>query len=326
MISKDVLECSGQIKSFSFSNMDEIMRERWGDQWDRYRENWRKVQLDFENVPQMPLYVLTELNSFCNLRCKMCKHAQDGAEIERKSMPVELFRRIVGELKEYEVPAINIGYGTECSLHPNFDAIISEVKESGCIDKFFLTNGTTLTEKVVNQIFDAGFERVEISVDAATNETYKKIRKNGDYEKLEKSIWNLINEKKRRNSKLPMVRLSFCVQDDNKDEIDLFYEKWKDFVDIIEYQKMETVIEKNPPKVSLRKCADPFNRVCIDYKGDIYPCCSILYQKEYCIGNLNEVSIFEAFNGERMKRLRESFKNGHLLPHCNRCLTSIYGE
>lgn len=317
---------SRQVMAYKFTSVDDILISHYGNAWREYRKRWNATQ-NINEISDIPLYLLLELNSFCNLRCKMCKHATDYSNIKHESMPMEMFEKIMKECKELKIPSINIGTGTECTLHPQFDKIINKVKESGAIDKFFLTNGTTLSNNMIDKIFEGEYERVEISVDAATRETYAKIRVNGNYEKLEKMINRLIEEKKSRGLDLPIIRLSFCVQSDNIHEIDMFYEKWRNKVDLIEFQKVAsyTQINKNM-KPKIMKCTQPFNRLTVNYRGDIFACCSILYQDRFCLGNISDISLYEAWHSEKMKRLRNSFKNEALLQHCKKCLISIYGE
>lgn len=315
-----------QITSYIFTNIDEIMNERKGDVWNAYRKAWNATS-NISKVSSIPLYILLELNSFCNLKCKMCKHALDS-DVEKKSMDIRLFNKIIEECIQLGVPSINIGTATECTLHPNFKDICYKLGTSNIIDKFFLTNGSTLSDEMIDYIFIGGFERVEISVDAATEKTYSKIRCGGNFTRLEQNIERLLEKKKNYGLKLPIIRLSFCVQKDNIEEIDAFYEKWKDKVDIIEYQKVSKRyvgnLESATPKIKC--CTQPFNRMTIDYDGNIYPCCSILFQNEYCIGNINNMTLLEAWESNRMRRIREGMGNNEkLLEHCKHCLLSIYG-
>lgn len=325
-IKEEVLNYSNrQVITYGFTPMDDILTARHGEAWKQYRKRWKNSE-NINEICDIPLYLLLELNSFCNLRCKMCKHAADNKDMKRESMSMDIFDKIIKECSDMSIPSINIGTGTECTLHPKFDEIVVKVKNSGAIDKFFLTNGTTLSDKMINKIFEGEYERVEISVDAARQETYEKIRINGNFVKLEKMIIKLIDEKKRRGVNLPIIRLSFCVQKDNIDEIDMFYEKWENKVDLIEYQKVSSysptdgIIE---PKI--KKCLQPFNRMTINYRGDIFACCSILYQDRFCLGNIKDMSIYEAWHSEKMNELRNSFKNRNLIQHCKECLVSVYG-
>ena len=323
---REVISSEKAIVSYTFTNIDNILYEKSGNAWLEYRKQWNDTN-NIKVINDIPLYILLELNSFCNFRCKMCKHGNDEQEQEKLSMPMEIYEKIVDECRRLKVPSINIGTGTECTLHPRFEEIALRLKETGAIDKFFLTNGSTLDQHMIDIIFEGEYERVEISVDAATEETYSKIRINGNFNKLEQAILNLICEREKRKSKLPIIRLSFCVQEDNMNEIDSFYEKWKDKVDVIEYQKVSQPYAgevKKKPIVNL--CLQPFNRLTIDYRGNIYPCCSILYYERYCLGNIKDISIYDAWHSEKMNILRNGFVTGNVLLHCNECLLALYGK
>lgn len=322
-IKEEVLESNTFITSYEFTDINRVMVEKWGELWTNYRKAWADTA-NYNNVSEVPLYVLLELNSFCNYKCKMCKHGED-ANIERKSMPVAMVRKIVEECKEMKVPSINIGTGTECTLHPQFKEIALMIKESGAIDKFFLTNGSTLTDANIQLIFDGEYERVEVSLDAASVTTYDKIRRNGNLSHVESGIEKLLIERQQRRVRLPYIRLSFCVQEDNENEIEQFYRKWENKVDCIEYQKMvknEVVLEGEP---RIQRCNQPFNRLTIDFEGNIYACCSIIFQKYNCIGNIKDMTLQEAWNGEKAKSVRNGFIKGKPVGYCKRCLCNMYG-
>ena len=49
-------------------------------------------------------------------------------------------------------------------------------EEAEIMDQFLFTNGTLLNEKNSNLILKSSLTRLFISIDAATNETYDKVR------------------------------------------------------------------------------------------------------------------------------------------------------
>ena len=250
----------------------------------------------------------------------MCKHANDE-NVVHESIDFEVVKNLILQCKQLRIPSINIGSGTECTLHPKFREIALMIKETGAIDKFFLTNGTTLTDQIVDVIFEGDYERVEISVDAATSDTYSKIRRGGNLQHVEEGIERIIDRRNNKGVRLPIIRLSFCVQDTNEAEIDCFYEKWKDKVDIIEFQKVQLPEVKQYKEILA--CDEPFNRLTVNYKGDIFPCCSIHYQDKYTLGNIKEVSLLDAWTGERMQALRKSLLDGEPLTHCRECIMTM---
>ena len=79
----------------------------------------------------------------------------------------------------------SVGMGSEATLHPDLIKILSYAAAS-IPDVVLFTNGSRLNAESVNSIIN-GITRVCISLDAASEETYKVIR-GGDLEKVEEVI------------------------------------------------------------------------------------------------------------------------------------------
>lgn len=92
------------------------------------------------------------------------------------------------------------------------------------------TNGNLLNTKNWERIKNAHYaiDQISISIDAATEETYKKLRRGGDFNQLLKNLEFLKEINKEKDSKFK-VRLSFVVQQDNFKEMPLFVKLAKDF-------------------------------------------------------------------------------------------------
>ena len=83
------------------------------------------------------------------------------------------------------------------------------------------TNGLLLDEKMWNQIENSHkyIKTIEVSIDAATKETYEKIRRGGNWEKLIENLKFI--------SSIPTIGgkwYSFVVQDTNYKEMKMFYD------------------------------------------------------------------------------------------------------
>ena len=59
------------------------------------------------------------------------------------------------------------------------------------MDIFLFTNGTLLNEKRMFKILKTGLHMIDISTDAASNDTYKKIRVGGDLDVTRSNILKL---------------------------------------------------------------------------------------------------------------------------------------
>ena len=85
-------------------------------------------------------------------------------------------------------------------------------------------NGSAFTKKRAEEILDSGLTRLRFSLDAATPETYSKVRVGSiPLEKVIKNIEYFLELKERKNYKLPIVGVSFCVMKHNEHEVDDFF-------------------------------------------------------------------------------------------------------
>ena len=161
-----------------------------------------------------------------------------------------------------------------------------------------------------------------VSIDAAKADTYKRIR-GRELNVVEDNVKRLVERKKQKHSVFPIVRVSFCIQEDNLEEQSLFFEKWKNVVDIIDYQNLleysDLRVRHDLPHTD-KKCAQPFNRLFIDCKGNIMPCCNLDWCKHLIIGNAVDMTIREAWQSQLIKQLRSELSTGKPNDVCKTCL------
>lgn len=192
------------------------------------------------------------------------------------------------------------------------------------MDNFLFTNGYELNDDIVELLIDLQWERLYISLDAATAATYKKIR-GRDLQRVETNIEKLLEKKKLRHSALPLIRVSFVIQDENQAEKQLFFDKWKDKVDIIDYQTVLDYSDVNNlkqfPNVNYH-CANPFRQLFFDYNGNMNPCCTE-FGNLMPLGNYSNISIDEAWHSAQEHALRESLIAGNLNQVCRNCAHSM---
>jgi radical SAM protein with 4Fe4S-binding SPASM domain len=254
----------------------------------------------------------------------MCPHGIKHFNMGRnnKNISMSLIQKLIDECNTLEIPSINIGGFTECTINPHIMEILAMVKGPHLLDRFLFTNGSMLSQELCDLLIDLQFERVYISLDAATAKTYKTIR-GYDLSKVESNIKRLLATKKQRNSQLPLIRVSFCIQDKNQNEIEAFYKKWENKVDIIDYQKCINFDNARINNTRLKKCEGPFTSLSVTCDGDILPCCTE-YGKEIKLGNLADMSLLDAWKSIKMIKLREVFtKNNEAPEACMNCSRNI---
>ena len=188
-------------------------------------------------------------------------------------------------------------------------------------DVFFSTNGVLLTDEIIKLLVDNQITRLRISLDAATPETYEKIRGFNFLKKIEDNIDKVIAYKKKQKSFLPTIRISFVVMEDNKHEIKAFRKKWGNKVEVVDFQ---TFIDfKNIHKLTKRKvddfCPFPFYALTIWGNGDICPGCN-WFGQQLIIGNIYKDNLMDVWNGKKIKKLREQIISKKFPLVCQNCL------
>lgn len=310
-------EKNGMLTHYDVSDIENILAQYHGEKYIEYRKLW-----EYHNnmlVPSIkPLYVVLEVNTYCNLKCKMCE--KNYYTKAKKNISSEVINKLVDECKEIQLPSIAVGAAAEAFMMPNIREILMKVKEIGAIDNFLFTNGTKLNHDMNEFLVDNHFERLYVSLDAATKETYKKIR-GADLELVENNILDFLSTREEKKSQIPLIRVSFVRQKDNENEVQMFVDKWKDKVDIIDIQEMRDFsnLQELQDFSDVKYCCQaPFTTLSLDCEGNIYPCCTF-YRKFLRLGNIKTMTLMDAWNSRELNELREQIIEGKLCKACRNC-------
>ena len=328
------------------------------EQYDEYRKLWDKTA-KLEIVPDFPIQLDFELNYSCNFSCPMCTWNSETTSRfgKDKWFPFEVWKELIGESIPKGLKSIRLNHINEPLIRQDIVKFVEYARNAGILDIYFSTNGSLLTEKISRGLIEAGLLRLQVSLDAATEETYNKIRIGGDYTKILKNIDRFLEIREEMGSKLPTLRVNFVKTSENIHELDKFIEIWENKADLIGVQDLLGIVDKfdkskkegYDPSVEDFRCAQPFQHLTIRSNGHILPCCSffgpdipvaklkhnvknvemtgedgILVSDETkkTIANLMVRNIEETWNSDEMKFFREIHKNGEYWknPVCKKCV------
>jgi radical SAM protein with 4Fe4S-binding SPASM domain len=291
--------------------VDKYLENIFGNSFREYRTRWhqltkREISTDFPN------YVVVETLFNCNYSCKMCHKSVEelrNALSYTDVMSMDMYKRIIDECSEHNCPSVCCTGNYE----PLMDRLMVErlkyASEKGILDVMIKTNGSLLSEEIADAFIENGLTRLSISLDAASEETYSKIRSK-DYKKVVENIERFLSLRDKKKVKLPVLRLSYCVTNINGFEQEAFLNLWKDKVDEISFQRFtppenrENFKHLYPEdrKVMDFFCSQPFERVVIRGDGNVYPCC---YQTmKIPVGNIKENSLYDIWNGDKINEYR----------------------
>lgn len=130
--------------------------------------------------------------------------------------------RVVDQALKYAPDLDNIdltGWG-ETLLNKELFDIVRAFKSAGANSVTFTTNGEMLDEKVCEKILETGVNAVSISVDAAEEATYRKIKSSGKLKQVIRNISRLAKMRKSPNA--PYISSSFIMMRSNISEMAKF--------------------------------------------------------------------------------------------------------
>ncbi|MDX1701340.1 MAG: radical SAM protein, partial [Melioribacteraceae bacterium] len=169
----------------------------------------------------------------CNLKCIYCSHiAIDGDDTagRGKYAPGKILRYQIGrtfgtsetlissvhKVAPY-LSAIQFG-GGEPLMYPEFLQVARIVKNYPYVNLSLCTNGNLINQEIIDEIiFSPNFRRLTISMDAATRETYSKIRKGGSFDKVLTVVREITQRS--RNLRWPKIQFNFVIMRSNYKEV-----------------------------------------------------------------------------------------------------------
>lgn len=146
-----------------------------------------KPRINLENrtpleqvIPLSTPYVLfVDPANTCNFRCSFCPTG-DRDLIKSTGrwqgrMDFEVYKKVIDDLGDFDKPlkVLRLYKEGEPLLHTQFADMVRYAKNSGHVEYIdTTTNGYLLTPDRVDQILDAGIDRINISVDGMSKEQY----------------------------------------------------------------------------------------------------------------------------------------------------------
>ena len=162
-----------------------------------------------------PSLLTLETTSRCNLRCVMCLHAIGGVD-----RPKHLDEALTAKLSRYlgQAEAVQLHGIGEPINSPAFWACLSDLPSPTVCESSINTNFTVINEQQMERLVASNLKIINVSLDAATPQTYQKIR-GFDFEKVLANI-RMFTQKKQEAGKLfPQLYLNMTMMRSNIEEV-----------------------------------------------------------------------------------------------------------
>lgn len=190
----------------------------------RNSESNINLNREYKQIEQFPSVVAIGYDSSCNLKCATCRKNVYIAQQDERERLCAISRRLNNEIINKCEFLIMAGNGEVFASEAYRTIYRSDaLSNPRCIR--ILSNGTLFNERNWNDFKTkvGGKVLATFSIDAASKETYEKIRIGGSFENI---VANMeLAAKLRRENKLSYLRLNFVVQKLNYMEMEDFV-KW----------------------------------------------------------------------------------------------------
>ena len=166
----------------------------------------------------VPFNVSIEPTTNCNLGCPECPSGLKNFTRPTGSLDYHFYKKTVDEIGD-KLIYLYFYFQGEPYLHPKFLELVKYASEKN-IYTVTSTNAHFLTERKAQETVASGLDRILISIDGTTQETYEQYRVGGSLEKVLEGTTNLVRAKREIKSKTPYIIFQFLVVKPNEHQIE----------------------------------------------------------------------------------------------------------
>ena len=215
----------------NINDLDKKILKQFIENYKNYRNEWINP-ISRKNINK-PLSIDIETASICDLACPHC--SREYIITPDKVMSEDLYKKIIEETVNMNVPSIKLNWRGEPLLNPKLSKMISYAKEKGILEVLINTNAVSLTEKKSEEIIKSGLDVMIYSFDGGSKKTYEKMRPgrfiNNKFEKVYENIKSFSEIKKKLNAKFPVTKIQMILTEDSRNEVENFYKLFNSIVD-----------------------------------------------------------------------------------------------
>ncbi len=288
-----------------------------------------------------PFALSIEPTTACNLGCPACPSGLKAFSRPTGKLDLEQHKQWLSQLSD-SVFYVNYYFQGEPFLHPQFLELIREAKRHK-IYTATSTNAHFIDQKKARDIVNSGLDRLIISIDGLTQETYESYRIHGQLEKVISGAKAMVEAKKEAQSATPHLIFQFLVVKANEhqipqvqelaDEIGIDEVRFKT-AQIYDYKNGNELIPENEAYSRYVKqkdgtyrfkykggnsCWRMWSSSVLTWDGQVVPCC---FDKDaqHTLGSLQEKSFESIWKSPAYRSFRNTvLQDRNSIDICTNC-------
>ena len=289
----------------------------------------------------MPTSISLEPTTACNLRCPECPSGLRSFSRPTGTLTEETYQKVIDELAP-RLSYLIFYFQGEPYLNPKF---LEQVKYASQKKVYTATstNAHYLNDEQAKATVESGLDRLIISIDGTTQETYEQYRVGGKLEKVIEGTKKIVKWKEALNSSKPHVIFQYLVVKPNEHQLEEVkklakdlgvdevafktaqiydYEDGSDLIPTIEkyarYKQLPTGKWKIKNKL-VNHCWKMWHSCVITWDGKVVPCC---FDKDahYQLGTMETQGFKGVWRGEAYHKFRQTLINSRSeIEMCKNC-------
>lgn len=296
------------------------------------RPDLEGVKNTLEEYP-FPVDLIIEVTRHCNLRCIMCPYP--NLKRAQGNMEFSTFKKIIDETA-LENPSARIWLaimGEPLLRSEKVVEFIRYAKGKGIREVCLNTNAVLLTRAIAEQLLESGLDKILVSIDACSKETYDKIRIGGNFNLVCENVEKLLDMKGEKTDTHLELIAQFIIMDENEHEVEAFKKFWLERGAIVKIRPKlgwgnaikSSILDSVAQETERFPCAWLTRTVSIHWDGSFSQCDADV-EGNYSPGHLNENSIKEVWKGILAKRRGRHWSGDYDFEPCNTCKDWLAGR
>lgn len=289
----------------------------------------------------LPICLSIEPTTACNLRCPECPSGLRSFTRPTGNLKLNQFKKWLDPVKD-TLYSINFYFQGEPYIHPQIHEAIEYASRAG-IYTMTSTNGHFLDDEQAGKIVRSGLDRLIISIDGTTQQTYESYRIGGELNKVLEGAQNMIAARKKLKSKTPYLIFQFLVVNHNEHQIADIYKLANEYgidevklktAQIYNYHKGSSLIPEQEIYSRYKKtengnyvlknklnnhCWKLWHSPVITWDGKVVPCC---FDKDadHILGELEHNDLKTVWSNSEYSNFRsELMKSRKSIDICTNC-------
>ena len=288
-----------------------------------------------------PISIAIEPTTSCNLRCPECPSGLRQFTRPIGMLEPAFFKKTIDEVYQ-ELIYLTFYFQGEPYLNPTFLDMVRYASDKG-IYTSTSTNAHYLNKEQAKKTVESKLDRLIISIDGATQETYEQYRIGGTLQKVIEGTKNIIEAKQELKSNTPHIVFQFLVVKPNEHQLEDVKKLASDLgVDEVVFKTAQVYdFEKGNPLIPdnikysrykknadgtfsiknklLNQCWRMWSSCVVTWDGVVVPCC---FDKDakHQLGDLKKQSFKELWKSNKYQGFRQSIlKSRQEIDICKNC-------